>query len=55
MIDPGPLGFIIAMAFVAMAIVFNVFKWGYNKEARGERTDFLGRPNNHMKKNNNKK
>ena len=35
-------------AFIGMVVVFRVFKWGHDKEQRGERTDFLGRPNNHM-------
>jgi hypothetical protein len=34
-------------AFVLMVVVFQVFKWGHDKEQRGERTDFMGRPNNH--------
>lgn len=34
-------------AFVLMVVVFQFFKWGHDKEQRGERTDFIGRPNNH--------
>jgi len=29
-------------------IIIEVFKWGYKKEKRGERTDWRGRPNNHL-------
>ena len=29
-------------------IIIEVFRWGYNKEKRGERTDWRGRPNNHL-------
>jgi hypothetical protein len=31
-------------------IIIEVFKWGYNKEKRGERTDLYGKPNNRMSK-----
>ena len=34
----------------AGAIIVEVFRWGYNKEKRNERTDLWGRPNNHMSK-----
>ena len=50
MIDFPVLSLILMFAFVGMVIMFNVFKWGHDKEQRGERTDFLGRPNNHMSK-----
>lgn len=36
-IDPGLIGFICAMAIAATVIIFEVFKWGHDKEARGER------------------
>ena len=48
MIDFPILSLILMFAFIGMVIVFRVFKWGHDKEPRGERTDFLGRPNNHM-------
>ena len=35
---------------VAGFIIMEVFRWGYNKESRGERTDIFGRPNNHLNK-----
>ena len=35
---------------LAGAIIVEVFRWGYNKEKRNERTDLWGRPNNHMSK-----
>lgn len=35
-----------AIAIVAMLLTF---KWGYEKEKNGKRTDWLGRPNNHLK------
>ena len=49
-IDPGLLGVIWAFAIVAAVIIGGVFKWGHDKEARGERTDIFGRKNNHMPK-----
>ena len=47
MIDFPLLSFMLMCAFVLMVVVFQVFKWGHDKEQRGERTDFIGRPNNH--------
>ena len=35
-------------AATAGAIIVEVFRWGYKKEKRGERTDWRGRPNNHL-------
>ena len=29
-------------------IIIEVFRWGYNKEKSGKRTDWMGRPNNHL-------
>jgi len=34
--------------FAGFMIIFNTFKWGHDKEEKGERTDFRGRPNNNM-------
>lgn len=50
MIDFPIFSFIMMFGFVAFMIVGSVFKWGYDKEQKGERTDFLGRPNNHPEK-----
>ena len=50
MIDFPTLSLILMFAFVGMVIIFNVFKWGHDKEDRGERTDIFGRPNNQMPK-----
>lgn len=50
MIDFPLLSFILMCGFVLMVVVFQVFKWGHDKEQRGERTDFMGRPNNHLEK-----
>jgi hypothetical protein len=50
MIDFALFSLLMMFAFVAATIVFNVFKWGHDKEARGERTDIFGRPNNQMPK-----
>ncbi len=30
-------------------MILELFRLGYNKEKRNERTDLWGRPNNHMK------
>ena len=46
MIDFPLLSFMLMCAFVLMVVVFQVFKWGHDKEQRGERTDFIGRSNN---------
>ena len=48
MIDFPVFSLIMMFAFVGMVIVFSVFKWGYEKEKRGERTDIFGRKNNNM-------
>lgn len=50
MIDFPLFSLLMMFALVATVIVFNVFKWGHDKEARGERTDIFGRPNNQMPK-----
>lgn len=42
------IGLILACAIISALLVVSVFGWGYNKEQNGERTDFLGRPNNHL-------
>ena len=31
-------------------VILEMFRWGYNKEKRNERTDLWGKPNNHMSK-----
>jgi hypothetical protein len=44
---------ILISGFVVLLIgyvIVEVFRWGYNKEKRNERTDLWGRPNNHMSK-----
>jgi len=41
---------ILAWALVGLVVMVQTFRWGYNKEKAGRRTDFMGRPNNHMKK-----
>jgi len=44
---------ILISGFVGLLIgyvIVEVFRWGYNKEKRNERTDLWGRPNNHMSK-----
>lgn len=51
MIDFPTFSYIMMFGFVAFMIVASVFKWGHDKEQKGERTDFLGRPNNHPEKN----
>lgn len=50
MIDFPVMVFILMWAFVGMVFIFRVFKWGHDKEERGERTDIFGRKNNHMPK-----
>ena len=47
----GDLVFSLLMVFAGVIttfIIIEVFRWGYNKEKRGERTDWRGRPNNHL-------
>lgn len=41
-IDVSTLGFVIIVSFPLLLLVFSVFKWGYEKEKRGERTDIFG-------------
>lgn len=44
-----PLIIIIATAGItACAVILETFRAGYEKEKRGERKDFLNRPNNHI-------
>ena len=47
MIDFPIFSLILMFGFVGLVMVLKIFKWGYEKEKKGERTDFLGRPNNH--------
>jgi len=51
MVDFGLLVVIMSWALVAVILIAQVFKWGYNKEKRGERTDIFGNDNNHMSDN----
>ena len=37
MIDFPILAHLLMWAFVAAMVIFNVFKWGHDKEQRGER------------------
>jgi hypothetical protein len=41
---------ILAWGVVSIVVMVQTFKWGYNKEKAGKRTDFMGRPNNNMPK-----
>jgi len=41
---------LISWTIITCLLVYTVFKIGYEKEKRGERTDFMGRPNNHLGK-----
>lgn len=50
MIDFPLLSLILMFGLAGLVAVFKIFKWGYEKEKKGERTDFLGRPNNHPSK-----
>ena len=33
---------------LTLFVIIGVFGWGYEKEKRGDRTDFFGRKNNHL-------
>jgi len=50
MIDFPLLSLIIMFGLVGLVMVLKIFKWGYEKEKKGERTDLLRRPNNHPSK-----
>lgn len=50
MIDFPILAHLIMWGFVALVVIMKVFNWGYEKEQKGERTDFLGRSNSHPSK-----
>lgn len=46
--DFGLFCLLVMFGFVGFMIVFNLFKWGHDKEKCGERTDIFGNPNNNM-------
>ncbi len=52
MIDFPTLSLILMFGFVGLVMVLKIFNRGYEKEQKGERTDFLGRPSNHTSKEN---
>lgn len=39
---------IFVLGLVSLILITSVFRWGYEKEKRGERRDIFGRLNNHM-------
>jgi hypothetical protein len=50
MIDLTDMLLVLGWSVVATVIMVQTFKWGYNKEKAGKRTDYRGRPNNNMPK-----
>ena len=52
MIDLPMLAPLLMWGLVALLFILKVFYWGYEKERKGERTGFMGRPNNHPSRRN---
>jgi len=50
MIDILFILLLIAIVMFSGYGILELFRWGYNKEKRNERTDLWGRPNNNMSK-----
>ena len=46
--DFGLFCLLVMFGFAGFMIIFNTFKWGHDKEKKGERTDIFGNENNHM-------